>query len=99
MQYILALDQATSSTRTIVFGPDAAPLVTAQQEFKQIYPHPGWIEHDPRDLWQTTLTTMREALAKAAGRFEVTPAARRQGSLPRVCATGLLLCSEYYEDP
>ncbi len=66
MRYILALDQATSSTRTIVFGPDAAPLVTAQQEFKQIYPHPGWIEHDPRDLWQTTLTTMREAFAKAA---------------------------------
>ena len=44
MQYILALDQATSSTRAIVFGPDAAPLVTAQQEFRQIYPHPGWIE-------------------------------------------------------
>jgi len=63
---ILVVDQGTTSTRSIVFGPDAAPVSTAQQEFKQIYPHPGWIEHDPTDLWQTTLTTLREALRKAA---------------------------------
>ncbi|MGO8919828.1 MAG: glycerol kinase GlpK [Stellaceae bacterium] len=63
---VLVVDQGTTSTRSIVFGADAAPVATAQQEFKQIYPHPGWIEHEPEDLWQTTLATMREALRKAA---------------------------------
>jgi glycerol kinase len=63
---VLVVDQGTTSTRAIVFGADAAPLATAQREFRQIYPHPGWIEHAPEDLWQTTLATLREALAKAA---------------------------------
>jgi glycerol kinase len=65
MKYVLAVDQGTTSTRTIIFGPDGAPMSVAQEEFKQIYPHPGWIEHDPNDIWQTTLSTMRGALAKA----------------------------------
>jgi glycerol kinase len=64
--HILVVDQGTTSTRSIVFGADAAPVATAQQEFKQIYPHPGWIEHEPEDLWQTTLATMRDALRQAA---------------------------------
>jgi len=63
--HVLVVDQGTTSTRAIVFGPDAAPVATAQQEFKQIYPRPGWIEHDPEDLWATTLTTMREAVGKS----------------------------------
>jgi glycerol kinase len=66
MGYILAVDQGTTSTRTIIFGADGIPLSVAQEEFRQIYPHPGWIEHDPNDIWQTTLTTMRAALHKAA---------------------------------
>jgi glycerol kinase len=66
MSYVLVIDQGTTSTRAIVFGPDAAPLAVAQQEFRQLYPHPGWIEHDPEDLWRTTLETMREAVRKAA---------------------------------
>ena len=66
MRYILAIDQGTTSTRSIVFGPDAAPMATAQKEFRQIYPHPGWVEHDPHDIWDTTLSTMREALSQAA---------------------------------
>ena len=66
MGYILAVDQGTTSTRTIIFGADGTPLSVAQEEFRQIYPHPGWIEHDPNDIWQTTLTTMRAALHKAA---------------------------------
>src|SRR6202167_4093186 len=65
MRYILAIDQGTTSTRSIVFGPDAAPVATAQREFKQIYPHPGWVEHDPNDIWDTTLSTMRQALSQA----------------------------------
>ncbi|HUZ30508.1 MAG TPA: glycerol kinase GlpK [Xanthobacteraceae bacterium] len=66
MRYVLAIDQGTTSTRTILFGPDGAPLSVAQREFKQIYPHPGWIEHDPSDIWETTLATMRDALQSAA---------------------------------
>jgi glycerol kinase len=64
--HVLVVDQGTTSTRAMIFGPDAVPMATAQQEFRQIYPHPGWIEHDPADLWGATLATMREALAKAA---------------------------------
>ena len=66
MRYVLAIDPGTTSTRTILFGTDGAPLSVAQREFKQIYPHPGWIEHDPAEIWQTTLTTMRDALQSAA---------------------------------
>jgi glycerol kinase len=62
---VLVIDQGTTTTRAIVFGPDALPVVTAQEAFQQIYPHPGWVEHDPRDLWQTTLSTARTALTKA----------------------------------
>ena len=62
---ILVIDQGTTSTRAIVFGPDMAPLGQAQQEFPQHYPQPGWVEHDPEDLWTTTLATARAALAQA----------------------------------
>jgi glycerol kinase len=67
MGRILVIDQGTTSTRAIVFDERARPLASAQTEFPQIYPHPGWIEHDPEDLWNTTLSTAREAVAKAVG--------------------------------
>ena len=62
---VLVIDQGTTSTRAIVFGSRAEPLASAQMEFPQIYPHPGWIEHDPEDIWRTTLTTARKAIADA----------------------------------
>jgi glycerol kinase len=62
---ILVIDQGTTSTRAIVFGPDALPVATAQMEFPQIFPRPGWVEHDPEDLWRTTVETARAALAEA----------------------------------
>jgi glycerol kinase len=65
--HILVIDQGTTSTRAIVFDKRAQPLASAQREFPQIYPHPGWIEHDPEDLWNTTLSTAREAIAKVGG--------------------------------
>ncbi|MFW5330063.1 glycerol kinase GlpK [Hydrogenophaga sp. ZJX-1] len=65
MTYLLALDQGTSSSRSIVFDRDGHVVAMAQREFRQIYPQPGWVEHDPRDLWTTQLETAREALAKA----------------------------------
>lgn len=65
MTYLLALDQGTSSSRSIVFDRGGRIVAMAQRELRQIYPRPGWVEHDPREIWQTQLETAREALAKA----------------------------------
>ena len=63
--FILAIDQGTTSSRAIVFDADLAIVASAQQEFPQHYPQSGWVEHEPDDLWSTTLTTLCEAVAKA----------------------------------
>ncbi len=63
--HILALDQGTSSSRSIVFDAQGHIVAMAQREFRQIYPQPGWVEHDPMELWGTQLATAHEALAKA----------------------------------
>ena len=63
MTYLLALDQGTTSTRSILFRQDLTVAAVAQQEFPQHYPQPGWVEHDPEDLWRTAVATMRDALA------------------------------------
>jgi glycerol kinase len=62
---VLVVDQGTTSTRAIVFGPQAEPIAVGQQEFRQIFPEPGHVEHDPEEIWRTTLSTIRLALAKA----------------------------------
>src|SRR6478752_3148355 len=63
--YLLALDQGTSSSRSIVFDEHGNIVAQAQQELPQIYPQPGWVEHDPVLIWQGQLATARDALAKA----------------------------------
>jgi glycerol kinase len=65
MTYLLALDQGTSSSRSIVFDEHGRTVASAQQELPQIYPRPGWVEHDPLEIWRTQLATAREVLAKA----------------------------------
>ncbi|TFI22407.1 FGGY family carbohydrate kinase, partial [Herbaspirillum sp. 3C11] len=65
MAYLLALDQGTSSSRSIIFDETGAIVATAQQEFRQIFPQPGWVEHDPMDLWSSQLQTCRQVLAQA----------------------------------
>jgi glycerol kinase len=65
MSYLLALDQGTSSSRSIVFTPEGRVVAMAQQEFRQIYPEPGWVEHDPEEIWSTQLATARVALQQA----------------------------------
>ena len=65
MKYLLALDQGTSSSRSIVFAPDGHIVGMAQQEFRQIYPYPSWVEHDPLEIWSSQLATMRTALKNA----------------------------------
>ncbi len=62
---ILVIDQGTTSTRAIAFGPDALPVAAAQEEFPQGFPQPGWVEHDPQDLLRTSLSTARIAMARA----------------------------------
>ncbi len=63
--YILAIDQGTTSSRSILFDAQARPVATAQREFAQHYPQLGWVEHDPEDIWRDTVATMREAVATA----------------------------------
>jgi glycerol kinase len=64
-RHILVIDQGTTSTRGIVFDAMVAPVATAQREFTQIYKRPGWVEHDPEEIWTTVLATARQALANA----------------------------------
>ncbi len=63
--YILSLDQGTTSSRAIVFNKQGAIVSTAQKEFRQIYPKPGWVEHDAQEIWSTQAGTAAEAVASA----------------------------------
>ncbi len=63
--HILVIDQGTTSTRSIVYDAALNPVTTAQEEFPQIYPHPGWVEHNPETIWATALGTARSALRQA----------------------------------
>jgi glycerol kinase len=63
--YMLALDQGTTSSRSMVFDKQGNVLGVAQKEFKQIFPHPGWVEHDAEEIWSTQVGTIAEAVAKA----------------------------------
>jgi len=64
-EYVLALDQGTTSSRAILFDRAGRIVAAAQQEFPQIYPQPGWVEHDPEAIWTTQLATARQALDRA----------------------------------
>src|SRR5258708_8410119 len=64
-RFVLALDQGTTSSRAIVFDHAGAIVSVAQQEFPQIYPSPGLVEHDPEAIWSSQLAVAREALHKA----------------------------------
>lgn len=68
--YILAIDQGTTSSRAIVFGSDGRPLSVSQQEFQQFYPDDGWVEHDPGEIWSSTLAVCRDVLKKCDLRAE-----------------------------
>jgi glycerol kinase len=63
--YILALDQGTTSSRAIVFGHDGGIVALAQKEFPQIFPTPGWVEHDPEEIWTSQIAVAVEALGRA----------------------------------
>jgi glycerol kinase len=65
MTYVLALDQGTTSSRAIVFGRDGRSRAAAQQEFPQLFPSPGHVEHDPEEIWFSQLSVARDAMARA----------------------------------
>ncbi|MFD1510135.1 glycerol kinase GlpK [Lacimonas salitolerans] len=65
MTYILAIDQGTTSSRSMIFDAGLHPVATAQQEFPQHFPASGWVEHDPNDLWSSVAATCRAAIEKA----------------------------------
>ena len=64
-KHILAIDQGTTSTRAIVFDATGRPVASAQKELPQIFPKPGWVEHDAEEIWSATVEVCRGALAKA----------------------------------
>ena len=65
MTYLLAIDQGTTSTRSLLFDSSGRLLALAQREFAQSYPQPGWVEHDPEEIWRDVLATAREAITKS----------------------------------
>ncbi|HXC28793.1 MAG TPA: glycerol kinase GlpK [Stellaceae bacterium] len=66
--YLLAIDQGTTSSRAILFDTNGAVRHIARRDLRQIYPQPGWVEHDPEEIWQAVVATCREALAAAQDR-------------------------------
>ncbi|MEZ5055187.1 MAG: FGGY family carbohydrate kinase, partial [Chitinophagales bacterium] len=64
-KYILSLDQGTTSSRAILFDKEANIVSVAQKEFTQLFPQPGWVEHDPNEIWQSQIDVAREAIAVA----------------------------------
>jgi len=65
MTYVLSIDQGTTSSRAILFDTSLTPVASAQEEFPQIFPQSGWVEHDPDDLWATTAGTCRATIERA----------------------------------
>ncbi|MDT8318235.1 MAG: glycerol kinase GlpK [bacterium] len=61
-RFILALDQGTTSSRSILFDRSGAPMAQVSREFRQIYPRPGWVEHDPMEIWESQLSTLKEVV-------------------------------------
>jgi len=66
MKYILALDQGTTSSRAILFDKKGNIVATEQQEFTQIFPQPGWVEHNAKEIWNTQLRVAQKVLSKNA---------------------------------
>ncbi|MDR5693857.1 MAG: glycerol kinase GlpK [Armatimonadota bacterium] len=69
-RYVLAIDQGTTGTRCIIFSHEGKPVAASYEEHRQIYPQPGWVEHDPMEIWSKTQKVIREAMAKGNVRAE-----------------------------
>ncbi len=69
-KFILALDQGTTSSRAIIYNSDAHPIASVQKEFEQIFPKPGWVEHNPIEIWESQLEVAKKAIQKAGVRAD-----------------------------
>lgn len=69
-KYVIALDQGTTSSRALMFDQSGAHVGTAQQEFQQIFPHNGWVEHDPEEIWESTLKVARDLVSECGVALE-----------------------------
>jgi len=69
-KYVIALDQGTTSSRTIIFDKEQNIVGVAQKEFTQIYPKQGWVEHDPREIWSSQYGVLNEAMARSGVRAD-----------------------------
>jgi glycerol kinase len=69
-QYLLAIDQGTSSSRTVIFDSNATVIASAQQEFPQEYPKPGWVEHDPEEIWGSVKSVTKKALQESGASLD-----------------------------
>ena len=65
-QHILAIDQGTTSSRSIIFSPKGSIDAIAQQEFSQKYPKDGWVEHDPEEIWESVVSTLKDVFKKCS---------------------------------
>lgn len=65
MSFIMALDQGTTSSRAVLYDEGGQPVSFAQQEFEQVFPHPGWVEHDPEAIWSSQKDVANESLRDA----------------------------------
>ena len=72
MRFILSLDQGTTSSRAIAFDHAGTVVASAQREFGQIFPQPGWVEHDANEIWATQLAVARDVLSQLADNHDVT---------------------------
>ena len=88
-QYILSIDQGTTSSRAMLFDENGHASFTAQEEFTQHFPKDGWVEHDPEEIWETTLKVVRAALqrARADARSAMGTDARRKSPPIARCKT------------
>ena len=64
-RFIVAVDQGTTSSRAILFNLSGKPIYSSQKEFKQYFPKDGWVEHNPNDIWKTTLSVLKNAINKS----------------------------------
>ena len=80
MSCLLAIDQGTSSSRAVLYDSSVRPLATAQREFEQIYPRPGWVEHDPEAIWQSVLGLLDTMITPVASLVGITSMSVRNTS-------------------
>jgi len=93
MHYILALDQGTTSSRAMLFDHAGAVVAVEQAEFAQIFPQPGWVEHDALEIWQSQLKTAQNCLKKALN-MPLGQSIRVQAAIDSVASLALLSSPE-----